>query len=685
MKKYTFLIEIGTEELPYKILRRLGRDFANQINGELQKNHIHCIEVYWFASARHLAVKLKIQIYNVNFLCVNNLQDRNIDNVLSHVDHVSNDQDKILVTENIAKIYKDVENITNNCSNIQDLLCNVVTVVLMRLKNYKMMKWGEIQVPFVRPVHTVTILLDAHLIRSCFFGINTDRVLYGHQFMKNNKIIIDHADNYPEILLEQGQVIVDYNKRKQIICAGIEEESKKIGGIVNFKNSDLLDEVTSLVEWPVVLSGKFDKKFLNLPHEIIHYIMEYDQKYFPVYSSINGVLMPYFIFVVNTITKNYEQIIIGYENVIKPRLMDAEFFFRKDGQYRLEDYISKLSSVLFHSKLGTLRDKSFRISILSGWIASKIGEDIQQAKRAGYLCKCDLMSSVVFEFPMTQGIIGMYYAYRDGELKKVALAQKEHYYPRFSTDILPTNSFSCTVAIADKIDTISGIFGIKEFPSGNRDPFALRRAAFGILRILIQKKLSLNLLELIEESVKLYGSQLINKTVIDDICIFMYKRLYSWYHGRHFKIDIIKSVLAIDYFNLLTVDMRMHAVHDFYFTNKKNIIKLYLIYKRIIGIIENKKIFVNKNFKDVLLELPEEVQLMNQIIIVEERMQYFLKQNVYYEILLLFITLFNPIDNFFDKIVIMHPNQVIQNNRLMLLNRIKILFLQVLDASFLHF
>lgn len=678
MQKYTFLVEIGTEELPPKILKKLGCDFADHISSELKKNSIYCIEMQWFASPRHLAVKSKIGMSNENFLCISNPNKDSFHN-LSNITDISNNQDVVLVIDDIQKKY----NIENNHS-FHNLLCKIIVAVLMKLTNYEMMRWGEIKIPFIRPIHTVTILLDTYLIRDCFFGINTDRILRGHQFMKNNKIIINHADDYPDILYKQGKVIVDYNKRKEIICLGIKEEAKKIGGIVNIEDNDLIDEITSLVEWPVVLSGKFDNKFLNLPSEIIHYIMKYDQKYFPVYNPINSMLLPYFIFVANIITKNYAQIIIGYENVIKPRLMDAEFFFKKDSRYRLADYMCKLDSVLFHRKLGTLRDKSFRIASLSGWIASKIGEDINQAKRAGYLCKCDLVSNMVFEFPLTQGIIGMYYARRDGESETVALAQKEHYYPRFATDILPTTHISCAVAIADKMDTITGIFGIEELPRGNRDPFALKRSAFGILRILIQKKIPLNLSDLIKESVRLYGLKLINTTVIDDIYLFMYKRLYSWYCMNKFKIDIIKAVLSIDYLNVLNVDARIHAVDAFCSFKKEESTKLCLIYKRIVNIMSNQQISANEDIQNVLLQLPAEIQLVDQIILVEGKIKFFLEKSAYYEILILFITLFIPINNFFDNVVVMDANEMVRKNRLLLLGKIKSLFLQVMDISFLH-
>lgn len=677
MQQYTFLVEIGTEELPYKTLKRLGCSFAKQINHALQKNGFYCIETQWFVSSCHLAVKSRLRINNIdNSRCYVEKCSVYDDNAVCCVTDIREKKDEMLVL-----------NFKKGGSNINNTLCAVVRIALSKLADYTMMKWSDIDTPFVRPVHAITILLDTYLIQGDFFGICTDRILYGHKFMKNNKIVIHHADEYPEILFREGQVVVEYNKRREIICLKVQELAKKIGGITSIKDDDLFDEVTALVEWPVILFGKFDKKFLCLPSEVVNHIMRYDQKYFSVYDPINGTLLPYFIFVVNVITNNYQKVIAGYENVIKPRLMDAEFFLNKDGQCRLESYMCQLDTVLFHSNLGTLRDKSIRIATLSVWIASQIGVDIQQAKRAGYLCKCDLMSSMVCEFPELQGIIGMYYALRDGESAEVALAQKEHYHPKFSTDVLPTTTLSCVVAIADKMDTISGIFGIKELPRGNRDPFALRRFAFGILRILIQKRLSLNLSTLIEESVKLYKRQLINVTVIKDIHMFMYQRLYSWYCMRDIKVSVIKAVLSVDYFDIVNVDVRIQAVHKFYTCKQEEYWKLCLIYKRISNIMTNDQGFFVGDFRKALLKLPEEIQLFDQVELLEEKIKILLnnKRNTAYdEILELLMTLLEPIDNFFNYVVVIDKNSSIRKNRLILLKKIRNLFLKIMDVSFLY-
>ncbi|URJ28143.1 glycine--tRNA ligase subunit beta [Candidatus Blochmannia vicinus (nom. nud.)] len=693
MKKYTFLVEIGTEPLPSKLLKKLGKNFFNQIISGLKKNNFVCDQVNWYASACRLAVKANIRIKRNHYdstiftnqidsddicnKCVKNIYNQ--ENFITSKMNIQGNKQ----TDNYQEILKCDDNVAVH-KNYEHLFCEIISTALEKLNHYTMMRWGNIDIPFVRPVRTMTILLDTYLIKGCFFGIQTNRMLRGNRFMQDNRIVLEHADDYPDILTKNGWVIADYVVRKNVIRSAVEKEAEKLGGVIDTQDNNLLEEVTSLVEWPVILSGRFNDKFLELPHEVILHIMRYDQRYFSVYNVINGMLLPYFIFVANTISNNCEKIIIGHENVITPRLMDAEFFLRNDNKCRLEDYIPKLNSVLFHRKLGTLRDKSWRIEELSGWIASQIDVDIQQTKRAGHLCKCDLMSNMVFEFPSTQGTIGMYYARRDGESEKIAVAQQEHYQPRFSEDKLPTTYVSCAVSIADKIDTISGIFGIKEFPKGNRDPFALKRSAIGILRILIDKKLPLNLLSLIQKSVELYGEQLINAEVVNDIYNFMCNRLFSWYSTRGYRSDIVRAVLNVESANIAEVDARIEAVTNFCKLKKEENIKLNLTYKRILNIVSKKQTSYNDDVKFCLFTMPEEINLATQVISIEKKLQELCTQHRYYDALVVMIKIFSAVNMFFDNVMIMDKNENVQINRLTLLNKAKKLFLKVADVSLLH-
>ncbi|URJ25115.1 glycine--tRNA ligase subunit beta [Candidatus Blochmannia ocreatus (nom. nud.)] len=698
MKEHVFLVEIGTEPLPYKILKKLGQDFFCGVVLNLKKNRLLYKEAVWFASSCRLAVKAKI-IFKKN-LNINNFNKNHLNKIFANEysqrvfknpkiisDINMKDDTTNVVNTNLEEFVTSPEEVEVLYKNLQHLLYATVNNALKQLNNYKMMRWGSINTAFIRPVRTVTILLDSYIIPGCFFGIDIDRILYGNiNMVEQYKIVLEHAKDYPDVLIKSGWVIADYFKRKEMIKIAIEKEVKKLGGIVRSQDKDsiLLDEVTSLVEWPVILYGKFNKKFLALPSEVILHIMRYDQKYFPVFSiTQNDVLLPYFIFVANTVNNNYKNIVTRHEYVMDTRLIDAKFFWENDRKYRLEDYVSKLSSVLFHRKLGTLCDKSHRIEYLSAWIAGVIGIDVQKAKRAGYLCKGDLMSHMVCEFPSTQGIIGMHYAYRDGESSEIVLAQKEHYQPRFSMDRLPTIYTACVVSVADKMDTISGIFGIQELPKGNRDPFALKRLAVGILRILIYRKFPLNLSILIQESVKLYQEKLTNLTVIEDINNFMYKRLFFWYSTKGYRTDIIKAVLKVNSVDLIDVDRRLVAVSTFFTIQKEKSVILNVMYKRISNIILDKEIPCDMQIQYSLLKQAEEICLVNQLDMVERKMQVLCSQYRYYDALVDSVKIFDAVNKFFDKVIIINKNKHIQMNRLLLLNKIKSLFLKIIDISLL--
>lgn len=695
MIEHTFLIAIGTDELPPKKLKKLGAEFSENIIYAFKKNNISCTNTTWFAAPRHLAVKTNILISKKNLHSIknnnfSNYWNNNVNTLNYKINtnnlnkHTPNDnqQSAIFHTNNSLKL-NDI-----NKQNFNDLLLKIIYQALEKLINYKMMRWGTVRIPFIRPVNTITILLDSYLISGHFFEINVDRILYGHRYIKNNKIILHHANDYPDILTTQGYIMVDYNIRKNTIQKKIIEQASKLGGVINIKNEDFLEEITSLTEWPIILTGKFDKKFLSLPIEVITYIMQKNQKYFPVYDATNpDILLPYFIFVINTITNDYKKIIKGHENIIKTRFLDAEFLLKNDSKYRLEEYIPKLQSILFHRKLGSLGDKVKRIIKLSEWIANQIHEDILQTKRAGYLCKCDLMSDMVREFPDLQGIIGMYYARRDGETEKVALAQKEHYQPKCVTDTIPTERISCILSISDKIDTISGIFSIEKFPTNNKDPFALKRASIGIFNIIIQQQLILNLTELIDKSIKLYEPNLINAiTIKDNIYNFMRDRLYLYFLSKGYKSRIIKSVLNTNNFNdILIFDAQIKAINNFYTLKTQEYLKLNLIYKRISNILKKQNILSdNTTIQKSLLKYPEEINLFFQITKTDQEIKLLLQKKCYNIALDQIQSVANYAHHFLDTIIIMDNNKDIRKNRLTLLNTLKNIISKVINFSILQ-
>lgn len=688
MKKHIFLLAIGTDELPPKILKKLGQDLLNHVILEFKKNNISILTAKWFASPRHLAVKIEILISTQDLSSIQN-DNYNNNKSSNHKTNQINLYEKIDYHSkqlNISYKQNSTQNQNINEANFKNLLLTIINHSLVKLTNYKTMRWGTVYTPFIRPVHTITILLDSYLISGNFFKINVNRIIYGHRYIKNNKITLNHANDYPDIIEKKGYIIVDYNIRKNIIQTQIQKQASNLGGVINIQDETFLEEITASIEWPIILSGKFDKRFLKLPLEVIQHIMQENQKYFPVYSITNGILLPCFIFIINTITDNYKKIINGHENIIKTRFTDAEFFLNNDNQYRLEEYIPKLNLISFHNKLGNIRDKVNRIQKLSEWIANQINEDSSQAKRAGYLCKCDLASDMVREFPNLQGIIGMHYARRDKELETVALAQKEHYQPKHVTDTIPTQHISCIVSIADKIDTISGIFSIEKFPTKNRDPFALKRSAVGIFNIIIQNKLSLNLTNLIHKSIKLYSPTLTDITSIkNNIHQFMYNRLHSFYLSKGYRSDIIKSILNNKLIDISDYASQIKTIENFRKSKKQEYIQLHVIYKRITNILKTQNIlFNNKSIQQSLLKTSEEKQLYSQIIKSTQELKSLLKQKQYNNALTKIEALSHSTHKFLDNVIVIDNNQHIKTNRLILLNTLRNLIIKVINLSVLQ-
>ncbi|WP_250547030.1 glycine--tRNA ligase subunit beta, partial [Serratia marcescens] len=567
MTQQTFLVEIGTEELPPKALRSLAESFAANFTAELDNAGLEHGDVSWFAAPRRLALK----VANLSAAQADREIEKRGPAIAQAFDAegkpskaaegwargcgITVDQAERLVTDKGEWLMYRAH---VKGQSAQALLAGMVSTALAKLPIPKLMRWGDSDVQFVRPVHTVTMLLGADLIPGTVLGIDSARTVRGHRFMGEAEFTLDNADQYPQILLERGKVVADYEARKALIKRDAELAAQKIGGKADLSDS-LLEEVASLVEWPVVLTAKFEEKFLAVPAEALVYTMKGDQKYFPVYDAA-GKLLPNFIFVANIESKDPQQIISGNEKVVRPRLADAEFFFNTDRKKRLEDNLPRLETVLFQQQLGTLRDKTDRIQALAGWVAGQIGADVNHATRAGLLSKCDLMTNMVFEFTDTQGVMGMHYARHDGEAEDVAVALNEQYQPRYAGDALPQSLVACSLAIADKMDTLAGIFGIGQHPKGDKDPFALRRAALGVLRIIVEKNLPLDLQTLTEEAVRLYGSKLTNAKVVDEVVEFMLGRFRAWYQEEGHAVDTIQAVLARRPTKPADFDARVKAV-----------------------------------------------------------------------------------------------------------------------------
>ncbi|PQQ36927.1 glycine--tRNA ligase subunit beta [Photorhabdus luminescens] len=689
MTQQTFLVEIGTEELPPKALRSLAEAFAANFATELDNANLAYGEVSWFATPRRLALKVAnldeaqadrevekrgpaiAQAFDAEGKPTKAAEGwaRGCGITAAQAERLVTDKGEWLLYRALVK-----------GRSVKELLAAMVNSALNKLPIPKLMRWSDKETQFVRPVHTVTMLFGDELIEGEILGIKSARVIRGHRFMGESEFAIDNAEQYPEILQQRGRVLADYTTRKVLIKQDVEQAAIKLGGVADISDS-LLEEVTSLVEWPVVLTAKFEEKFLEVPAEALVYTMKGDQKYFPVYDNA-GKLMANFIFVANIDSSDPQQIIDGNEKVVRPRLADAEFFFKTDRKQRLEDNLPRLETVLFQKQLGTLRDKTDRIQALAGWVAEKIGADVNHATRAGLLSKCDLMTNMVFEFTDTQGVMGMHYARHDGEAEDVALALNEQYQPRFAGDELPSTGVSCALAIADKMDTLAGIFGIGQHPRGDKDPFALRRAALGALRIIVEKKLPLDLQTLTEEAVRLYGDKLTNAKVTDDVVEFMLGRFRAWYQEQGYSVDTIQAVLASRPTQPADFDARVKAVT--HFRTLDEAVALAAANKRVSNILAKSEETLNEKVDVSTLKAPEEVKLATHLVVLQDKLAPLFAKGRYQEALVELASLREVVDAFFDNVMVMDEDLQVRVNRLTLLSELRDLFLRVADISLLQ-
>nr|WP_218837546.1 glycine--tRNA ligase subunit beta [Gilliamella apicola] len=685
----TFLVEIGTEELPPKSLRTLAESFAANFIQQLDNANLEHGEVLWYASPRRLALK----VLNLNDTQPDSQIVKRGPAVSAAFDANGNATKAAegwargcgITVDQAERIQTDKGEWLSYTQNqkgqpVVNLLCDMVKTALSKLPIPKPMRWAARQVEFIRPCHTVTMLYGDELVPGTILEIKSDRIIRGHRFMGEQEFTIDNADQYPEILEQRGKVIADYDKRKSIIKQQAEEEAAKLNGKADLTDN-LLEEVSSLVEWPVVLTAKFEERFLEVPAESLVYTMKGDQKYFPVYDK-QGKLLPNFIFVANIESKDPQVVISGNEKVVRPRLADAEFFYQTDLKQRLEDRLPRLETVLFQQQLGTVKDKAIRIESLSGFIADKIGADVEQAKRAGKLTKCDLVTNTVFEFPETQGIMGRYLALKDGESIEVATAIEEQYKPRFAGDELPSTAVSCSVSIAEKLDTLAGIFGIGQHPKGDKDPFALRRAAIGVLRIIVEKALPLDLVELANYAASLYGDKLNNKNIVDDIVNFMQSRFRAWYQEQGFAIDTIQAVLALNPTKPADFDARVKAVTHFRTLPEAS--SLAEANKRVSNILSKVEVTIPEQINAALLEAGAEGELAKKLAILTDKLSPYFSESRYQDALIELSSLKETVNAFFDSVMVMVDNEEIRLNRLALLKKLQNLFLKVADISLLQ-
>lgn len=686
--KDTLLIELGTEELPPKSLKKLATIFFEQITSQLEAADLTFETATWFATPRRLAVK------------VSGLDERQQDKEIEKrgpAVNVAFDEagepskaalgwarSNGITIEQAQRLKTDkgewlLHKAVQTGKTLDMLIPEMVNNAVNKLPIPKPMRWGSERIQFIRPVHTLTLMYGDKVISGETLGVSSNNLLQGHRFHHEGLVTLAHAEHY-EAALKEAFVIVDYQERQQIIIEQIKqtEQALSVDALID---QGLLDEVTALVEWPVTLVGTFDQEFLQVPAEPLIYSMKDHQKYFPV-NDKQGQLINKFIFVANIESKAPEKVIFGNEKVIRPRLADAEFFFKTDKKQTLESRLASLESVLFQKQLGTLKAKSERIADLSKFIAKQVNEDAELAHRAGLLSKTDLMSDMVLEFPQVQGTMGKYYAIHDGEDQSVAQALEDQYRPRYAGDSLPEGNIGCSVAIADKIDSLVGIFGINQPPKGDKDPFALRRAAIGLIRIIIEKQLDLDIAALVAESITLYGDKLSNENTQKDVLDFVLGRFRAHYQEQNISVDVIQAVLANAPTAPLDFEKRISAVS--HFKSMPEAETLAAANKRVGNILAKFTGELFPEFKPSLAAEKAETELAETFAAISNKVKPLQEARDYKAVLSELSQIKQPIDKFFDSVMVMAEDEQVKTNRLTLLNEIRNSFLAIADISLLQ-
>ncbi len=690
MSTRDLLIEIGTEELPPKALSNLSRSFEELVGTALKKSDLSFESSQRFATPRRMAVLITaLQVAQ---------KDKQIDKLGPAVTAAFNDDNNPtpaalgfakscgVEVSDLARANKDgVEKLSYSLQQkgqqTSDLLPAIVSQSLAQLPVPKRMRWGSSREEFVRPVHWLVLLFGEEVIDLEIYGVKSGRNSLGHRFHHNSDIAIDAANDYEECLEETGGVIPDFAKRKDLVRKLVTEEGKKSKATTVIDES-LLDEVTALVEYPVALTGNFDEEFLQVPPEALILAMKSHQKCFYLVDKDQN-LLPKFVTVSNIVSKDPTQVIEGNERVIRPRLADARFFFETDKRTPLSSRIDPLKKIVFQDKLGTVFEKSQRVARLSKAIAEELGFDGTLCERAALLSKCDLLTSMVGEFADLQGLMGSYYAQNDGEADAVCQALNEQYLPRFAGDVLPQSETGAVLAIADKLDTMVGLFGTGQPPTGSKDPFALRRSAIGILRILVEKELNLNIVRVIESAVASHADNQLIADTGTQVFEFLLERFRAWYLETGISSEIFQSVFVMKPERPLDFHHRIQAVHSF--EKLPEAVALAAANKRVSNLLsKQEEVSESSECQPGLLQEEAEKALHEAIQAKKLEVTPLFENGDYSAGLQSLSTLKSSVDHFFDSVLVMHDDENIRRNRLALLQQLRNLFLQTADISHLH-
>ncbi|RKQ58070.1 glycyl-tRNA synthetase beta chain [Vogesella indigofera] len=681
----TLLIELLTEELPPKALEKLAASFADTITDELKKLQFVAsnVQSHVFASPRRLAVQIPTvaaiqpEQHSVRRgpAVASGMKDGQPTPALAGFARSCGVEVSQLTTVHDGKQDVYAYESTKAGESLSAVLSGIVAGALKKLPAPKLMRWGDLDVQFVRPVHGLVMLHGEQIVAGEVLGLQSGNVTRGHRFLSAGEVTIPSADAYPRTLAEEGKVIASFLARRELVRQRLSHAAAKLNATIAAPDA-LFDEVTGLVEWPVVLEAGFEAEFLNVPQECLILTMQQNQKYFPLLDS-NGKLMNRFLLVSNLEAEDPRYIIGGNERVLRARLSDAKFFYEQDQKHRLDSRLPRLEHVVYHNKIGNQLERVSRLSSIAAAIAGKLGADSSLAGRAAYLAKADLVSDMVGEFPELQGIMGRYYARLDGEDEVVADAIEGHYHPRFAGDSLPQGPIATAVALADKLETIVGIWGIGLIPTGDKDPFALRRAALGVLRMVLEQPLDLK--ALISDAAAAFPAGLLSATVVDEVYAFCLERLKN-YLANDYKGDEIDAVLALAPTQLNEVGAILAAVAQFKALPEAATLAA-----------------ANKRVKNILKKTEGDIAAVNPALFAEdaERALFAAVEALapavdakfaahdFAGALTQLASLRAPVDAFFDGVMVMADDLAVRANRIALLARLAALFNRVADISLL--
>ncbi|MDF2867750.1 MAG: glyS [Gammaproteobacteria bacterium] len=691
MLKQDLLFEIGCAELPPKSLKRLAEALANNIQLALQKVELSFTTLQFFTTPRRLAIYIK----ELASLQPERMIERRGPALAAAFDKegkptpacqgfakscgVSVDE---LIRQETDKGTWLVFRQLQKGKTVNELMPDLLQQAIAALPIAKPMRWGSSEVEFVRPVHWVVLLYGTDVIPAAILGKQTDRLTYGHRFLHPTALKLNTPADYLTTL-RQAYVEPDFAKRQALIREQLLNIAREHDAQVGI-NESLLDEVTSIVEWPTALLCNFNAKFLAVPKEAIITALESHQKCFMLWNQ-QANLLPHFITVSNLISREVNQVIKGNERVVTARLADAAFFYQTDCQQPLEQYLNQLKQVVFQEKLGSLFNKAERLAQLCISLAEPLQLNKELAKQTGMLAKTDLMTQMVGEFPELQGIMGYYYAKQEGLPEALALALKEQYLPRFAGDVIPESSLGCALALADRLDSLAGMFAAGEIPTGDKDPFGLRRAAVGLVRILVEKQLPLDLTALLNQALvnyHAYPKLTIKPNLAEQLSVFVLERLRAWYLEQGITADTLQAVFAKQITVPYDIHLRIEAIQAF--KALPEAAALAAANKRVSNLLAKQPAQMDFAINEALLQASAERELFKSLQSIRQQVEPLFAQGEYGQAMQQLAGLGKVVDEFFDHVMVMVEDESIKQNRLALLNQLRQLFLQVADISLLQ-